>query len=88
MSDFVVENFTIEVAFHRIGGSDMGKHYGLYHPETGKFSEELLRYGEIKANSEIQEIDGTNIRIRCIRYKDKVWFHHMENGVILEIFEL
>ena len=54
--------------------------YGLCHPEKEKFSEELLRYGEIKANSEIQEIDGTNIRIRCIRYKDKIWFHHMEDG--------
>ena len=62
--------------------------YGLYHPEKEKFSEELLRYGEIKANSEIQEIDGTNIRIRCIRYKGKVWFHHMEDGEILEIFEM
>ena len=63
-------------------------HYGLYHPEKEKFSEELLRYGEIKANSEIQEIDGTNIRIRCIRYKDKIWFHYMEDGEILEIFEM
>ena len=44
----------------------MSKHYGLCHPDKEKFSEELLRYGEIKANSEIQEIDGTNIRIRCI----------------------
>ena len=43
---------------------------------------------EIKANSEIQEIDGTNIRIRCVRYKDKIWFHHMEDGEILEIFEM
>lgn len=72
----------------RLEVDEMSKHYGLYHPEKEKFSEELLRYGEIKANSEIQEIDGTNIRIRCIRYKDKIWFHHMEDGEILEIFEL
>ena len=66
----------------------MGKHYELHHPEKEKFSEELLRYGDIKTNSEIQEIDGTNVRIRCIRYKNKIWFHHMEDGEILEIFEI
>lgn len=63
-------------------------HYGLCDPEKEKFSEELLRYGEVKANSEILEIDGTIIRIRCIRYKGKIWFHHMEDGEILEIFEM
>lgn len=72
----------------RIGGTKMSNRYGLYHPDKDNFSKELLKYGEIKANSEIQEIDGTNIRIRCIRYKDKVWFHHMEDGEILEIFEI
>ena len=69
-------------------GKDFEGLDGLYHPEKEKFSEELLRDGDIKANSEIQEIDGTNIRIRCIRYKDKIWFHHMKDGEILEIFEM
>lgn len=66
----------------------MKKHYGVYDPDKYKFSEELEKWGEKKAECEIQEIDGTIIKITCIRYKDKVWFRHMEDGVILEIFEL
>lgn len=66
----------------------MNKYYGLVSPEREMFSDELLKYGKIKANAEIQEIDGTNIRIRCIRYNDKIWFHHMEDGEIVEIFEI
>lgn len=62
--------------------------YGLYHPDKEKFLDELLKYGDIKSNSEIQVVDGTNIRIRCIGYKDKIYFHHMEDGEILEIFEM
>ncbi len=65
-----------------------GTRYGLYHPDKEKLSDELLKYGDIKANSEIQAVDGANIRIRCIRYKDKIYFHHMEDGELLEIFEM
>ena len=65
-----------------------GLRYGLYSIGKEELSKELLRYGEIKADGGVQKADGTNLRIRCIRYKDKIWFHHMEDGEILEIFEM
>lgn len=66
----------------------MENYYGRFHPDTQEVSDTLLQFGDIKANTEIQEIDGTMIQIRCIRFKEDVWYHHMEDDKIVEIFKI
>ena len=60
--------------------------YGFIHPDKVQKYKELVNYGEIKASMDIIDNNGNDIRNRVIRYKDEVWFIHLENGEILEIF--
>lgn len=50
-------------------------------------SKELLNYGSIKFDMETKEEDGYR-RLRVIRYKRRVYVHHMWNGRIIELFEI
>ena len=47
---------------------------------------DILRYGEIKADIETKE-NGYH-RIRVIRYGGKIYIHHMFNGKIIECHEV
>lgn len=53
----------------------------------GELSKKLLRYGKITSDTEVDEDNGYR-RIRTIRLNDKIYYHHMFNGKIVEIFEI
>lgn len=50
-------------------------------------SKRLLQYGSIKSDLITEEEHGTR-RIRLIRCSGKIYYHHMFNGEIVEIFEI
>lgn len=60
--------------------------YGVMHPDKEKKYKELVNYGEIKASMDVVDNNGNDIRTRVIRYQKEIWFIHLENGEILEIF--
>lgn len=64
------------------GSRGCGKTYYI-----NKLSEDLLRYGDITADTEIRIADGWH-RIREIRYGDKVYYHHMHNGRLIVLKEI
>lgn len=51
-------------------------------------SRALLRYGDIVADVSTVEADHAERRIRCILYKGHVYFHHMLNGELIEVYML
>ena len=55
--------------------------------EEKKLSEELLRYGEIKADYQIGRINDFQ-RIRVIRLEDKVYVHYMVDGEFVACYEV
>ena len=55
--------------------------------ETKRLHDDLMAYGEIKADIETVEEDGCR-RMRVIELDGKKYFHHMFNGEIVEIFEV
>ena len=52
-----------------------------------ELNKKLLRYGKITSDIETKEEEGYR-RIRTIRLNDKIYYHHMFNGAIVEIFEI
>ena len=62
--------------------------YGLYHPRKVEKYNELVNNGKHKAEFDITNRNGDDIRVKIIRYKGDAWVVHIENGEILEIFSV
>lgn len=67
----------------------MGNRYTMLDPSLPSFLKELDENGQIKMDTrEIQEIDGTIIRILIYKYEENFWVVHKEDDACLECFAL
>lgn len=51
-------------------------------------AEDVLRYGEIIVDEMYDTWDGRTYRLRAIRYEDKLYWHKMVDGKLMEFRSL
>ena len=49
---------------------------------NNEFSKDILRYGEVIVDDEIEDDDNSFIRIRVIKYDGKMYYHKMIDGCV------
>lgn len=51
---------------------------------TNTFINSVLRYGEYVIDKEYTTWDNHNYRLRAIRYNDKLYWHEMVDGKVID----
>lgn len=51
---------------------------------TNTFINSVLRYGEYVIDKEYTTWDNHNYRVRAIRYEDKLYWHEMVDGKVVD----